>query len=226
VNGHPTPERFPRILVLGASGRCGQWVVRLAAERGYEVSSALRPGSPHEPPPGVTTQRGEVLDPGFLAGLVRGHDVVVSCLGQRRAGASPWSERLSPPDLVSTVIAGTTAAMTAHGVRRLLVVSAGGAGASRAQATRPIRWMIRRGSLRTAYADLERMERHLEATDLDWLVVRPVTLVGGDPTGSARPVARYGLFSTVRRSDVADWIVRQLAVPAWAPQRRVLLGID
>jgi hypothetical protein len=68
------------------------------------------------------------------------------------------------------------------------------------------------------------MERQLSTSRLDWLAVRPVTLMNGTPTGYAARVDRYGLFSIVRRSDVAAWMLGALARPTPYVEQTVLLG--
>jgi hypothetical protein len=64
----------------------------------------------------------------------------------------------------------------------------------------------------------------LAASDRDWLAVRPVTLTDGAPRKPARAVTRYGLMSTIRRSEVATWMLDAVAQPARFAVRHVLLG--
>ena len=87
-----------------------------------------------------------------------------------------------------------------------------------------VRWLVTRGNIAVAYEDLARMESLLRASTLDWLAVRPVTLVHGPPTGRARPVARYTMMSRVRRSDVAAWVLSALEQREPFIDRTVLLG--
>lgn len=217
---------FPgvRILVLGASGGCGRWLVRLATERGHEVTALVRVDTAFEPPAGATVVRGEATDPHTLDAAVRGHDAVLSCLGLRRAGRSPWAPLRSPPDLTTRVAHGLVPAMRAHGVRRVVAISAGGVGDSLERLTWPVRWLVAAGNVATAYRDLAGMEGALAASGLEWLVVRPVTLTGGAPTGRARPVPRYTLTSTVRRADVAAYMLAAAERALPHEERRVLLG--
>jgi uncharacterized protein YbjT (DUF2867 family) len=196
-----------RILVLGASGGVGQWVTRLAADR-HQVTALVRPTAALDAPNSVGVRRGDPLDPATLDAAVVGQDAVVSCLGLRRAGKSPWAPLRSPADLTARVTAALVRAMAAHEVRRLVVVSAGGVGDSFDRLTWPVKRLVTAGNVAVAYRDLAAMERVLAASALDWLAVRPVTLVDGAPSGAAREVDRYALTSTVRRADVADWMVR------------------
>lgn len=127
-----------RLLILGASGRCGQWLVRLAVERGHDVTALVRAGSPFTPPASVSVHRGQVTDSAVLDDLLPGHDAVLSALGLRRAGLNPWSSLQSPADLTSRVATLLTSAMPRHGVSRLVAISAGGVGDSRRRLT----WML------------------------------------------------------------------------------------
>ena len=196
-----------RFLVLGASGGCGSWLVQLAHERGHDITAVVRQGSPYRPPSGVMMKVGEVTDAAFVASVVHGHDAVLSCIGLRRAGVSLFARLLSPPDLVQVVMRNVRRALSEDEDARVIWISAGGVAESRAQATRPIRWMIRTGSVGVAYEGLEVAESETPPASQKWLAVRPVTLLNGAPKGKARPVSRYGLFSTIRRADVAQWIL-------------------
>ncbi len=44
---------YRKLLVLGASGGCGRWVVRMAKERGHQVTAIVRPESYLERSEGV-----------------------------------------------------------------------------------------------------------------------------------------------------------------------------
>ena len=194
-----------KLIVFGASGRCGSWVVRLANERGHDVTAVVREESGYAPPSDVTQRLGQVTDPAFVRSSLAGHRTIISCLGLRRAGLSPMASVLSPPNLVQSVMSYVLDGMTEGS--RLLWLSAGGVGSSQMQASAMVRRMIRLGSIGVAYRDLEVAERLIERAEIDSLTVRPVTLVPGVPTGNAGPVDRYGLLSTVCRSDVAQWML-------------------
>ena len=213
-----------RLLVLGASGGIGQWLVRLAVERGHGVTALVRPRATLAPLPGVEIVRGEALEERMLREVLPGHDAVLSSVGQRRGGKNPWAKTLSPLNLVELVMRGLVPAMNAAHVRRLVFVSAGGVADSAAQATPLVRRVLAQGSLAIAYRDLARAETIAAASTLDWLAVRPVTLVPGRPTGRAAPVTRFGLFSVVRRSDVATWMLDAVQRPEPFSDDRVLLG--
>jgi putative NADH-flavin reductase len=195
------------ILVLGASGACGAWAVRIASDRGHDVTAVVRPESDYTPPDGVHVERGQVTDPEFLHPLLNKRRLVISCLGLRRRGKSPWARLLSPPDLVERVSASIIQGTNDPKSTRLIWVSAGGVGSSHSQLSLPVKRLIRSGNVRAAYQDLEAAERLLAEYGVCSLAVRPVTLIPGKPTGNAGPVRHYGMLSMIRRSDVAQWMV-------------------
>jgi uncharacterized protein YbjT (DUF2867 family) len=213
-----------KLLILGASGATGRWLVRLAAQAGHDVTALVRPSTPFDAPAGVRVIRGEVLDPAIIATAVENKDAVASCLGIRRASKFPWAPILSPPDFTARVASALIPAMSHAAVRRVVAISAGGVAESITQLTTPVRWMVGAGTIGVAYRDLADTERLLSASRLDWLAVRPVTLVDGPPTGRVGKVEKYGLFSIVRRADVATWMLGALARPTPYVEQTVLLG--
>jgi len=213
-----------RLVVLGASGGIGRWAVALAAEKGHTVTAVMRQSSPFTSTAATTVLRGELTDPSFLESAVHGHDAVVSCVGIRRAGLSPFAKLLSPPDLTTRLASSLSRAMENRDVRRLVVVSAGGVADSYPLLTWSVQQLVSTGNVAVAYRDLAGMEARLAASSLDWLAVRPVTLTPGAPLGRARPVDRYGLTSTIRRSDVASWMVSAAVQHDSFLNHAVLLG--
>lgn len=212
------------LLVLGASGAVGRLLTRLAVDAGHRVTALVRPSASVETIAGPRVVRGDVRDPGVLESAVAGQDAVASCLGLRRTRKSPWAPLVSPPDLTARVAGLLVPAMQRQGVRRLVAISAGGVAESITRLSAPVRWMVGSGNLGVAYRDLAEMERILSGSDLDWLAVRAVTLVDGPPTRRAGPVARYGLFSIVRRADVAAYMLSALTQPEPFAEHAVLLG--
>jgi putative NADH-flavin reductase len=172
----------------------------------------------------VRVTRGQVTDPAVVDDILSGQDAVVSALGLRRSGLSPWSALQSPPDLTSRVAGLLVAAMPRHGVKRIIAISAGGVGDNEHRLTWPVKGLVRAGNVGVAYRDLSEMERTFANSSLDWCVARPVTLVNGPPRRPARSVERYSLTSRIRRSEVAAWMLEEIERPTPFTDRQVLLG--
>src|SRR5260221_13972036 len=104
------------LLVLGASGGCGRWAVRLATERGHRVTAVVRIATPYEAPPGVEVVRADVSEAGVLdTALASGAQGVVCCLGVKRVSPrNPWSAVPPPHDLARRVAADLASAMSRH----------------------------------------------------------------------------------------------------------------
>lgn len=219
-----TTETLMNLLILGASGATGGWLTSLAARAGHNVTALVRASTTFDPPRGTRVMRGDVLDAATLSAAVEGQQAVASCLGIRRTGKNPFAPIVSPPDFTSRVASLLIPAMSRAGVRRVVAISAAGVAESITQCSTIVRWVVSAGNVGLAYRDLAEMERQLSASSLDWLAVRPVTLVNGAPTGLARPVDRYGLFSIIRRSDVAAWMLGALARPTPYVAQTVMLG--
>ena len=49
---------YPKLLILGASGACGQHAVSLARERGHDITVIVRSESRYEKPQGVEVVEG------------------------------------------------------------------------------------------------------------------------------------------------------------------------
>ena len=200
------------LLILGATGGCGRWATRIAAGRGHALRLLARDPSrldtPTAPPASTAVIEGSVLDAPTLERSLVGIDAVVSCLGQRRRHPrNPWSRITSPHDLNERVAMMLARLMPDAGVSRLVAISAGGVGDSVRRISPFNQWLFNNSSIGVAYRDLERMERVLLASDLDWHAVRPTTLTNGKHTGSAREVGRYGPFTRIARADVASWML-------------------
>ena len=169
-----------RILVLGATGGTGSHVVEQALGYGHEVVALVRDSGRlprvHER---LAVIAGDVTDFAAVQTAVDGCDAVISTLGSR-------GER--PVSVYSDGIANTIRAMTARGIRRLVVVSASGSGAGRAELSIAARAMRTLPGMRGVYEDMERMEGDVMLSDLDWTIVRPAALTDGPLTGIYRVV--------------------------------------
>jgi uncharacterized protein YbjT (DUF2867 family) len=218
--------RIMKLIVVGASGQCGQWVVRLAQSRGYDVTAFVRPVTAYAAPHGVRTVRGEVLDPVSVAEAVAGQDAILSCLGpQRTTPINPFSPLRSPPGFGERSAANIVAAALASNIQRVCAISAAGVGDSASLLPAPMRWLLAHSTIGVMYQDLDKMERVYAASSLHWCAVRPVTLIDAQPSRRAQLVKRFGAFSVIGRPDVAQWMLDALEQPAVErPLRTPMIG--
>lgn len=210
-----------RLVVLGASGGCGKQLVEQARARGHEVTAVVRPSSSYTPPAGVTLAKGEITDLAFLAATFRGHDAVLSGLGLRVSGLSPFAS-IEVPDLLSRSSPVIVQAMKDAGVKRLIAVSAGGVGDSYARMPGVFKVFIKTTALRKVYPELEVMERTFFASGLEVCCARPTGLTDEPATGQVKIVETLAGRATIPRADVAAWMLDEVAKPALAHRAPVL----
>ena len=189
------------------------------------MRTLVRPGTPFDPPAGTETIRGEVLEEGIVDRALEGRDAVLSALGiKRKTRWNPWSALASPPNLTTRVAMRLVEAMPRLDASRVVVISAAGVGESIRHVHPVLRWMINHSSVAASYEDLKEMEAVFARSGLDWLAVRPTTLVAGPPTGSVQAVDRYGMRSRISRGDVAAWMLDALDAPEPFTERTQMIG--
>lgn len=198
-----------KVLVLGAGGRTGAAVVQQAIAAGHEVTALVRQAGTYHGPAGVRVEEGDATDTAAVAAAVAGQDAVIDTIG----GKTPYKSGIT---LETDVAKAVIAAMQRHGVRRLLVTSAVGAGDSVPNAGAVLRILLKT-FLRGSTADKAAMERHVEASGLDWTIARPPVLNDKPATGDVQvfdPSAGEKA-NKIARDDLAAWLVAQLDSTAY-----------
>ena len=192
-----------KILVIGAAGKTGEAIVKQALAEGHTVTAFVHSAKGFEGG-GARTIEGDVLDPAVIEGAVAGQDAVLDALG----GHTPWKETSLDANAARNIIA----AMHKQGVKRLLVVSAIGVGDTKDLVPNWYEHLIMPTLLRGAMKDKEEMEPLVEASGLEWTLVRPGHLVDGETTGQAY-LFEEGSGQTahkITRGDVAAFMLKAL----------------
>ena len=141
-----------KVLVVGATGRTGRLLVRGALERGHEVTALVRaPEKLGDLAGGVRVFVGDVLDGGLVSDAADGQDAVLVALGVAMKKGDPAVNALGTLNVIRS--------MQRYGVRRLVVLSAGGTQQGR-DPNLPVVFerVIKPLFLKHAFADLRRME--------------------------------------------------------------------
>ncbi len=210
-----------KVVILGASGGCGRELVAQAIGRGHTVTAVIRPSSGYAPPPAVTLVKGEIFDGALLRETFAGQDVVLSGLGLRLPGFSPFAKP-EVPDLLSRSSPIIVEAMRAAGVGRLLAISAGGVGDSYAIMPGVFKLLIKLTALRKAYAELEVMERVFLSSGLDVCCCRPTGLSDEPATGEAKVARALTGRAMIPRADVAWWMLDAIEAPRFVETSPVI----
>lgn len=192
-----------QITIFGAGGATGRDVVKEARKRGWKVIAVERAWDSASPDDGIDRREGDVLKDD-VAPLIEGSDAVISALG---VGLSAQSVT-NPPPLYTDGTRAIIEGMRAHGVTRLVVISAT---FTEARDRGPIYF---RGTalvaLNRVFRQMEEMEDILRATnDIDWTAVRPGWLMEGVATRDytvTEDVIPEDLIRT-RHADLAHFMV-------------------
>jgi uncharacterized protein YbjT (DUF2867 family) len=209
------------VLVFGGNRASGLEIVRQLRERGEEVVVAVRPSSDVAALDalGVATVYANALDAASVqeAFAAKPYVAVISTLGTTRG------ERANRPDFIGN--RNVIDAAVAAGVRRMILVTVIGAGDSAPAAPLPAR-----NFLEEVIALKTRAEEHLQASGLDYTIIRPGGLGDVGATGTAILAADPLAFSYISRKDLAALVVQALGDPttsgkiyaAYDPSRKTL----
>lgn len=190
------------VLVFGGTHRTGLETVRLLTARGDHVRAFVRPTSDRSGLDGCGVEYvvGNVLESGaveaaFTAGPV---DAVVWTVGGARGEPRP------DVDGVRNLIA----AAQQYAVPRMVLVTAVGAGDSRA-ALSDQAWKF----LGPVIELKTKSEALLTATDLNWTILRPGGMGSGPATGTAIKTLDHTAMGMIQRADLAQLIIDCLDDP-------------
>ena len=187
-----------KIVVVGGNAGTGAQVVRVAAERGHEVTALSRSGS-KELPEGAQDVKGNALDGATLRAAFEGVDAVVVTVGG--AKGRPRHRTAVTKEVVE--------AMHETGVKRLIVQSSLGAGDSAVLIPGGMRLMAKT-VLAKALEDHDEQEGAVMASGLEWTIVRPGGLNNRSASGKVvaqETTERKKMKGMISRADVAETIV-------------------
>jgi putative NADH-flavin reductase len=197
-----------KLFLLGATGKTGSEIMRLALARGHEVTAFARSPEKLSPAGSLTIIRGDPRHPEQLAAALPGHDAVLSAIGPHPR------EALRPSTLVTDTARATVEAMTASRVPRLVIISAAVLFPEKGLYYAFFRWLTRHHA-----RDLRGMEALVRASGLAWTIARPPRLIRSPdasfraardavPPGgrvmSFRSVAAFMLEAVERRSHLGE----------------------
>jgi putative NADH-flavin reductase len=202
------------VLVIGATGGTGQLVVSKLLDAGHQVTAlARRPAAVRGSHERLSVLEGDARDATSIARAVHGQDAVLSAFGPRS---------LKKDDLQETLMRNLVAAMVQHGVKRLVNLSAWGSLTTRDSVPAGFK-LIRATLLRSVYADKDRGEAVLLASDLDFVNVSPGRLTNASERGGVRAsLDGKGIGAAISRADLAQFMIEQLASDQWLRKSPVI----
>ncbi len=204
-----------KVLVIGATGLTGKLLVQQLLLKGDDVTAfARKPADVTTAHDRLRVAKGDARDLASLEAAVAGQDAVLAAFGPRS---------LSKDDLQETFDRNLIAAMKKSGVKRLVNLSAWGAGDSR-QHSNLIFKVVMGTILKNVFADKDRGEALIIASDLDFTNVRPGQLINDPARGGVKAsLDPAGLKPKMTRADLATFMIEQLTSDTWV-RKSPLIG--
>ena len=206
-----------KVVIFGATGTIGSQVVEQALAQGHEVTAFSRhPEKLNMTKGNLQLFAGDVFDINAVEQAIHGQDAVICVLG---SGKKLFGHVRS--EGTRNIIQ----AMENTGVRRLICQSTLGAGDSWSNLDFYWKYVMFGFILRKVFADHLIQEKLVAQSQLDWTIVRPGAFIDGDRTGNYRhgfPAGDRDITLTISKSDVADFILKQLTSNAYLGQTPAL----
>ncbi|MXX19593.1 MAG: SDR family oxidoreductase [Dehalococcoidia bacterium] len=196
-----------KLIVFGATGKTGQHVWKHGLEQGHEVTAFTRSPVKIDPNAGARIAQGDVTDPDAVAEAIASHDAAIVALGP-----NGLRDRTTLTTGTRNVVDG----MKRHGVTRLVVLSAAGAGESWGQVPLLSRVAFRT-FLRTILAEHTAQEAIARESPLDWTLVRAGVL-NDEPASGDVVATNKGKITRIGRADLGAFLVREVTEGAYSRQ--------
>ncbi|HEM3633576.1 TPA: NAD(P)H-binding protein [Streptococcus suis] len=209
-----------KLLIIGATGRTGQELVKQALARGDEVTVYVRNSQKLPADSRLTVYQGELWQEERLSQAMNGQDAVLLALG------NSMTNRNQP--LFEQAIPSVMSSMKQAQVKRLVSLSSLGVGLTYSNTRYPYRLGVRT-FLKGNHQDHWLGEKELIDSGLDWTTVHPSPLFDGKKT--ARPsyqLAHTGYkvpgIARTMRVDVATVMLEVLEKPETYQQAIVMFS--
>ncbi len=199
-----------KIVVFGASRGVGMEVVKQALEAGHAVTAFVR--SPEKftvKGANLIVFKGDSMDAEAVEKAIDGQEAVISALGPTRPPV---------PHMMETSAKNIVAGMKKHGVRRLISTTGAGVRQSEDQPKFIDHFIgfLLNLLVKDVVLDSAENVKVIQASELDWTVVRFPRLVDGDHLGEYRVgYVSKDSGTQISRADGADFILRELIEGKW-----------
>lgn len=202
------------IAVFGGSGNTGREVIAAARRKGLQVRALYRPGSePRDVPAGLEAVTGQLSAAEDVRRVLEGSEGAILVFGPRLGGL--FSKPPVPPQPFCAAATRTVVSeMQGLDLARLVCQTGAMAGDNASNWSGFVRRFVRnyRKNFPAIAADRDEQENVVKASGLDWTIVKPFRISGAHGVGRVRaaPAVRIGMFTSVRRADLAEFLVKEL----------------
>lgn len=173
-----------RILILGATGRTGKHAIQFALEKGYQVAALVRnPTKINVRSNGLTIITGSPTNINDVRKAMKGCDAVLSLLSPLTRGEAISFRKIDPPHFLEKTITIVLKVMNEYEIKRILILSAIGAGNSFQYAPWYVKLLIRMTNFKIIFDDHNAQEFLIQESLTKWTIARPVGLNENETLG-------------------------------------------
>ncbi len=192
-----------KIAIFGATGGTGSQLVERGLAEHEIIAVARRPEAITAKHDRLRVVKGDVLDPASIAAAIAGADAVISAIGP--------ANNKEPGTLISDGVANLVAACTKAGIARFVFES--GLMVGDARGLSPFGKLgvaIYRAMNKKLCADKRIAEATIQASTLDWVIVRPPALDHSPARGGYKHGVdiRLNPAKKLSHADAADFLLR------------------
>jgi uncharacterized protein YbjT (DUF2867 family) len=198
-----------KILLLGATGRTGKYIIEEAIKRGYKISAIAR--NPEKLKDyNIDITQGTPYDYETVEKAITGCDAVINTLNVSRKSDNPWAPLAAPKDLISKSASNVVRAMAEAGIKRFVALSTIGAGRSWKTTPGILKFIVSISNLKYAFRDHGRQEEILENSSLDYTICRaPMLSAAINNTGAiAAPEGENPAKAVLSRNSAAEFFLK------------------
>lgn len=160
-----------KILILGATGRTGKYIIEEAIKRGHKIVVIAR--NPEKLKDyNIEITQGTPYDYETVEKTIIGCEAVINTLNVSRKSDNPWARLAAPKDMISKSASNSIKAMEKFGIKRFVALSTIGAGRSWKTSPVILKIIVSISNLKFAFKDHGKQEEILEKSAIDYTICR------------------------------------------------------
>jgi putative NADH-flavin reductase len=204
------------ILIVGATRGIGRQLLDQALTSGHTVTALARHPKKLAQHERLKIIKGDIRDAEPVSQAMAGQDAVCCTIGVKVPGIRVTVFSEGTKNLLQ--------AMRKSKVKRFICVTGIGAGDSKGHGGFLYDYIFLPTALRTVYADKNRQESLIKASDVDWTIVRPGFLTNGPLTETYRVLTNLKGVTAgkISRADVAHFMLKELVSKQYLRQTPLL----
>ena len=198
-----------KILILGATGRTGKYIIEEALKKGHKVVAIARDPDKLKNYD-IDIIHGTPYDYETLEKALIGCEAVINTLNVSRKSDNPWAPLAAPKDLISKSASNAVKAMEKAGIKRFVALSTIGAGRSWKTSPAILKFIVSISNLRHAFIDHGKQEEILENSSIDYTICRaPMLSTETNTSGAvATKEAEKPKSMKLSRNSAAEYFIK------------------